>query len=269
MKSILSYSDYRNYLRDFYEKQKLEVSGYSYKKFSELAGIKSPNYLKLVIDGQRNLTIKNIHDFASVLKLSPQDLQFFEALVLYNQAETSKTKSYYKKRMKEIKGLLKGETTGVQLSKLVDTPEFLAMAICLEGQPVDNAVGIVKEMLGVSSMMVEKTIAELQRHNFLIEHEGHYHLKEKNFMLRDKKNTNQVIRHFLKSQLDFSKKSFDAHYQKGGNFLSQTFCIPKEDFDEFSGMLVQLMQEMAEKSDQQEWDQVVQFNAQLFPWKSL
>jgi hypothetical protein len=55
-----AYTDYRIFLRDFYEFKRAQTKSslrpYSYATFAASADIKSPNYLKLIIDGQRNLS---------------------------------------------------------------------------------------------------------------------------------------------------------------------------------------------------------------------
>ncbi|MCB9620237.1 MAG: TIGR02147 family protein, partial [Sandaracinus sp.] len=45
---VYGYLDYRAYLRDFYETKKAAGRGFSFRSFSKRAGLKSPNYLKLV-----------------------------------------------------------------------------------------------------------------------------------------------------------------------------------------------------------------------------
>lgn len=97
--SIYSYEDFRKYLKDFYESQKKENRGYSYQKFSEDAGIKSPNYLKIIIDGQRNLSIEGVQKFAKALSLNFNETVYFENLVLLAQSEDEDSKKFYKKKI--------------------------------------------------------------------------------------------------------------------------------------------------------------------------
>jgi uncharacterized protein (TIGR02147 family) len=52
---VYRYLDYRAFLRDFYEAKKAKSRTFSYRAFSKRAGVASPNYLKLVIEGQRSL----------------------------------------------------------------------------------------------------------------------------------------------------------------------------------------------------------------------
>ena len=84
-------TDYRLYLKDFYEfkkaTQSTPVRSYSYATFSAAADIKSPNYLKLIIDGQRNLSSVMVKKFARALQLNKDETLEFEALVHYGQAK--------------------------------------------------------------------------------------------------------------------------------------------------------------------------------------
>src|SRR3712207_6290281 len=56
MKTIYQYSDHKIFLRDWFLERKKSPSGFSYERFSQLAGLGSPNYMKMVIEGKRNLT---------------------------------------------------------------------------------------------------------------------------------------------------------------------------------------------------------------------
>lgn len=86
---VYGYLDYRAYLRDFYEAKKASPRGFSFRGFSKRAGLKSPNYLKLVMDGDRNLTAAMADRFARACGLDDEGADFFTALVAFNQARTA------------------------------------------------------------------------------------------------------------------------------------------------------------------------------------
>jgi uncharacterized protein (TIGR02147 family) len=85
-----AHTDYRLYLREFYEYKRHQTRGdrrpYSYTNFAAAADIKSPNYLKLIIDGQRNLSIDMARKFGRALALNREDLEEFLVLVEFSQA---------------------------------------------------------------------------------------------------------------------------------------------------------------------------------------
>lgn len=83
---VFCYRQYRQYLRDFYAYMKSEKRGFSLRSFSEAAGIGSSNYLKLVMDGDRNLSPEMAQRFARACGLSAEPSKYFCTLVAFNQA---------------------------------------------------------------------------------------------------------------------------------------------------------------------------------------
>ena len=63
--------------------------GFSYRSFARAAGFSSPNYLKLVIDGQRNLTAEMAARFAQACGLLGSAADYFCTLVAFNQARSA------------------------------------------------------------------------------------------------------------------------------------------------------------------------------------
>ncbi|HTQ05546.1 MAG TPA: TIGR02147 family protein [Polyangiaceae bacterium] len=86
--SVYDFLDYRAYLRAYYESAKRVRPSFSFRLFSKLAGLRSPNFLKLVIEGERNLGVDSVGRFAEALGLSGPDAEFFGDLVAFNQAPT-------------------------------------------------------------------------------------------------------------------------------------------------------------------------------------
>lgn len=92
MKTIFRYIDYRVFLEDFYTEKKRSVRHYSYRLFAQKAGVKSPIFLKQVIEGKRNLTRRMIEQFIPALNLTDKEAHFFKSLVLFNQAKNAQEK---------------------------------------------------------------------------------------------------------------------------------------------------------------------------------
>lgn len=108
VKSIFEYLDYRQYLRDFYEARR--ASGkISLRLFSKKADLKAPNYLKLVIEGKRNLTGKTIYKFVQAIGFKKEEAEFFENLVCMNQAESHDEKNAYYRKLSRITSYLKAK----------------------------------------------------------------------------------------------------------------------------------------------------------------
>lgn len=85
---ISKYSCYRHFLKDFFNYKKSLKNSFSYRQFSQMVGLKSPNYLQLVIQGKRNLTLSTADSVAKAMKLKPTEAKYFVALVAQDSAET-------------------------------------------------------------------------------------------------------------------------------------------------------------------------------------
>lgn len=95
MINIYNYINYRQYLEDFYREQKADKSTFSFRYFALKAGFKAKSFIKLVIDGNKNLTDNSINKLNCVLKLSPKKFSYFKLLVAFNQSKSSERKNYY------------------------------------------------------------------------------------------------------------------------------------------------------------------------------
>jgi uncharacterized protein (TIGR02147 family) len=86
---LSQFVDYRKYLEAFYQAKLKESRGrlrpYSYSDFSAAADIKSPNYLKLIIEGKRNLSRDMCKKFSKALKHGRSQSKEFSLLVDYCQ----------------------------------------------------------------------------------------------------------------------------------------------------------------------------------------
>lgn len=90
---LFGYLDYREFLRDAYAALKERTRGFSYRAFSKKAGMSSPNFLKLVIEGKRNLGPESVERFANALDLSTRETEFFRELVAFSQASSPAEKN--------------------------------------------------------------------------------------------------------------------------------------------------------------------------------
>jgi uncharacterized protein (TIGR02147 family) len=92
---VFAYRDFRAFLRAYAERHRAEKGGFSPAEFTKRVGLRSPNYLKLVIDGERNLTPDVAHRFAEACGLRDESLTYFCALVAFNQAKTARERDLH------------------------------------------------------------------------------------------------------------------------------------------------------------------------------
>ncbi len=86
MLSPFEYSDFRVFLSDLIVLWKKEHRRWSYAVFSRDVGFASPNYLKQIVDGKRDLSSKASDKIVKYFGFNKQEGPFFKSLVNFTQA---------------------------------------------------------------------------------------------------------------------------------------------------------------------------------------
>ena len=94
---VFRYRDYREFLRAFYAHKK--QTGLSYRGFARAAGLGAPNYLKLVVEGKRNLSSDMAERFATACRLNAEATEYFKILVAFNQAKRDDERNQLHERL--------------------------------------------------------------------------------------------------------------------------------------------------------------------------
>jgi len=96
---IFDYTDYRNYLGDYYKDQKSSNPVFSYRYFAGKARISSIGLYKDVVDGKQSLSRRAISKFSEAMRLSKREAEYFEAMVFFTDATTIEERKLYFERM--------------------------------------------------------------------------------------------------------------------------------------------------------------------------
>jgi uncharacterized protein (TIGR02147 family) len=97
---VVDYQDYREFLQAFYTYKKKANKSFSYRKFSQISGIKSSNFLMLVMQKRRNLSAKIATPVAKAMKLSRAESAYFVSLVKLEQAKDGEDREKFDREKK-------------------------------------------------------------------------------------------------------------------------------------------------------------------------
>ena len=103
MLNIFEYQNYRTYLKDYYAEQKTLKKRFSYRYFSEKAGVNSASFLYYIIENKRNLTGSSILKISQAIGHSREEADYFENLVFFNQAKSINEKTHFYSKLIEIR----------------------------------------------------------------------------------------------------------------------------------------------------------------------
>jgi uncharacterized protein (TIGR02147 family) len=96
---IFDYTDYRNYLADYYKDQKSRNTYFSYRYFVGKAKISSIGLYKDVVNGKQSLSRRAISKFSEAMGLSKREVEYCEAMVFFTDASTVEERKLYFERM--------------------------------------------------------------------------------------------------------------------------------------------------------------------------
>ena len=85
--SIFAYLDYRKFISDFVRMKKVKQASFSYRQIARAIGMKSPDYLKMIVDSKKNLTAKYSLRLSNYFGLAADEAKYFKLLVSWNQTD--------------------------------------------------------------------------------------------------------------------------------------------------------------------------------------
>lgn len=268
MKPLFTYADYRLFLKDFYEFKKKTTPYFSFRYFAKKVGLNSPNYYKLVMDHQRNLTHKNIKKFSLGLGLSEKEALYFENLVFFNQAKDKNEKEFFEKNILTLKenaerGLLSQDQYAV-LSKwypLVIKELALVQSFCAIpkwiAQKLDHKITPVE---------AREALELLERLNLITidPKTKKIHVTTQSLQTPDITYSDAATQYHTQ-MLDLAKDSLKTQTSQNRCFSALTVAVRKEDLAKAFEKMHAFRNEMdAFFSKAKKYDHVYQLNLNLF-----
>lgn len=102
MPSISDFTDYRAFLKAYYEERKAENAAFSYEVFARQAGFRTKSFIFKVIRGEKSLSARSTFALARAMSLGRRDTEYFEALVAFNHAETVEERQHHFERLQSL-----------------------------------------------------------------------------------------------------------------------------------------------------------------------
>ncbi|MBT4762650.1 MAG: TIGR02147 family protein [Bdellovibrionaceae bacterium] len=273
-----SYTDYRTYLNDYYQFRRTtdpsKFRPYSYAHFSAAANIKSPNYLKLIIDGKRNLSKEMVKKFATALNLAKKDSLEFEALVNYCQAKDPLERNNHLKTLSEIRIEERIHVGEIDQKSVDEAPSWLSwvlLSLC-DQKNVDLTVDNIKKSIkrNLSPQQIEKSLKQLLDNDEIeFDHESKTYSKKLNTNHDAQKIPPEMVRKLQSELIYLGSESLFQDQPEDREFGTVSLCLTKKEFDELKFELRHLRKKIYKDNlinrEDSKGDQVFQLNIQLFP----
>lgn len=263
---VFRYLDYRVFLKALYEAQKSR--GMSYRAFAKRAQLGAPNYLKLVIDGQRNLTPGMAERFAAACGLSDEASRYFCVLVAFCQADDADEKALHHKQLlsfRRYRDAHKLEAAHADyhadwylpaIRELVTSQDF-----------VEDPRWIARKLQPpIKSAQATSALATLRKLG-LLAHDESGRLRQTSAVVTTGAETRGVhITAYHAEMMRRATAAMDLVPNTERDISSLTLCVSPATLKKLKARVQEMRRELLALAEQEEErSQVVQLNIQLFP----
>ena len=264
MKPIVDYTDFRLYMRDFYEERK-RCSAFSWREFSKLAGFSSPSYMKVVCDGKSKLSRIGVERTGAAMGLTGFEMDYFREMVVYGQAETEEKKIEAYNRMLAMAKSYKVRVLEGDLFEYYESwrnPVLRELAPIMPGAtPGEMAKMCYPE---VSALEVRESLDFLTKSGLLKKVDGNFVQSETS--LRGTADATRLAMrgmHRIMSKLATPALELPKEIR---NFSGVTMGLSRESFGKVEKVLNECRRQIIDiAAEEKNIEQVYRVNLQLFP----
>lgn len=266
---IYHYSDFKKYLKDYYAYQKeRNPKTFSFRIFSNRVGAKSPNYLKLVMEGKREISNKMLGPFAKALGFEKKQRDFFQTLVLFNQAKDDEHKNYHFKNLIQFREYQKACPFEAQqyqylsrwyyvtIREMIDLEEFSDDPKMI----ADSLIPKISEKQAIEALNLLEKLKLIQKNKHGIWEIIHPQMSTE----QEVSESSTYFYHRQMIQKASEAINLDA---KERSIMGLTLSISNKDLSEVKNKIFEFMQDLQSWSEKRSKnaDRVFQFNTQFFP----
>ncbi|SHL08986.1 TIGR02147 family protein [Fibrobacter sp. UWEL] len=264
---VLQYTNYRVYLRDYYEYKKSTTAAFSLRFFAEKAGLSSHAHLKLTIDGKRNITKNTVTKLIHGLGLENQRAAYFESLVFFNQATTDEDKKVYYAQLVKASPrskLHKMDKAQLRIFKEWHHSAILEMVGLKDFRPIPDQIS--KRLRGlITPAQATESLNLLLELGLLVKTANGYRQSDP-LITTDDEVQDIMVKMYHNQMLALSARMLNDLPGPERDVSALTFGIKRSDFANLKKHLQLMRKELLDFSAKAgEAEDVVQINLQLFP----
>jgi len=270
--SIVYYTDYRKFLRDYYASRKKSIPHFSYQVFAQLAGLSSASFIRMVMTGDKCLTKESAAGVAKAMRLNKKMTDYFTGIVFFSQAKDLKTKEAY---LNKIDTFRKKNNPGYLRPKEYEYLKNWIHAVVREIVDIKE-IGADPEKIAASFLFpvdigdIRKSIAFLLEHGYIEKKaNGMLVKREKTISTGDIPQTDEILVIAKKYHLQMLGMAASAMMDLSRDMRSitnTTLSFSRESYELAIKRIENLRYELLElAASEKNADRVCQLNVNLFP----
>jgi uncharacterized protein (TIGR02147 family) len=269
--SVFDFTDYRRFLKAYYDYQKRKNPAFSYRYFALKAKVNSSGLLKNVIDGKRGLGRGLIVRCAEAMKLKKKEAEYFECLVDFNEARTVEEKRIFFER---ILALRKPDAHQVQANQFEFYSKWYYSAIreLIAIVPFRGDYATLARSLdpAIRPEQAEKAVRVLEDLNLIVRGPHGRYRQAQPLVTTGPEVESVSVAQYQIACMELAKEAIDRHAAQARDLSTLTLSLTGEGFAALKEEIVSFRKKLlALERGFQGPDRVYQLNMQFFPLTKL
>jgi uncharacterized protein (TIGR02147 family) len=266
--NIFNFTDYRPFLSAYYNWHKENTRGFSHRLMASTLGFTSPNFLKLVMDGKRNLGRESLPKVARGLGLNKQETAYFSYLVFFAQAKSEIDKNYYFGLIASLRSRKNIAVIGDEQFEYFSEWYHPAVRELVKGKAEPLDFTALAQMLGnrVSPLKIRKSVELLKRLDLITLDNSNAYVHSSPLLNTQNELKSFAVRKYHKDILSMARQSLDSINMEEREIAHVTIKISAKGFSNIKHRLQQFREEMLQMAaNDSETKDVYHLNFQFYP----
>lgn len=264
---IYQYFDYRKLLKELYQERKSRDGKFSYRYICLKTGIRSAGYFSNVLAGKSNISLKVVLKLSQIFALKRAEADYFELLVLFNQAKTHDEKNLLFDRILKVRKS-KMKTLDASYYELFSHWYYVAIREVLDFYPFKGDFKELSQMVSpaITTKEAERAVTVLETLGLIGKNARGVYERVEALITTGEETRSMAIVQFQKATLDLAKRAFDAFPLEARDISTLTISVSRRNFPKIKEKIRAVRREILElaKADD-ETDTVFHLNILAFP----
>ena len=265
--SVFDYLDYREFLKDAYEKLHEVNWNFSFRFIAKQIGY-TPSLFNKILHGSRNLNIKITSKIAELFELNEKEYNYFHYLVSFNQAKKPSEQQFYLEKLFEFKQSCAHKMHKDQY-EYFSTWYYAVVKELLEIYPYtgDNKnLGLLVKPT-ITPSQVKKSINLLKSLDMIEQDKETQRITvKKEIVSSNTGSRSTAINAFIQKGVEMASNALDNFASDERHLTHQTIAVDDKAYTRLIALVKKFRQEAIEiVQDVEKPSRVYQLSTQLFP----
>ena len=264
--SFYTYTDFRQLLKEYVSARKAQNKVFSYRWYSQKAGYSSPNFLKLVIDGQRSLTDDGVERLAKVFTWTAAHRKYFQLLVNFDRCKSQSEKSSLALEIAQSQASQQTSALNKDQMSYYTHWYYIPIRELILSQPSPLTSTDIGNRLcpRVSAKNVDEAIGSMLRLKIIKKTKTWYKVAN-DLVDTGNETTALVVGQYHRQNLEMAKESMDRFPPDIREISSSTLNLCPDSIEQAKTMVQEFRKKLFALEKQSGSKEVYQFNFQMFP----